>query len=196
MIAITEQRTKGSAVRGTLEFLRETHGDSAVAAALDPLTPEERTQIEEAELTDELSYTLLLRIWEASNAHLSDIDPDWIERSGAHSIRSSGVQLYGGIVRKASPHEFLSQRVSLFRLYYHPGDMQVVERGSSSAMLRLLGFDPITPLFCRRQTGGLREVVAMAGGTDIRCSHVRCALEGDAFCEWALQWTPGTEGGG
>jgi len=184
----TEQRAKGSTLRTSLEFVSEAHGPEAMERALQRLDPTDRSRVEEAELTSEVPFDLLRRSWESIDAELAAFDPDWIERAGAHSIRSAGVQLYGGIMKKSSPLEFLTQRVSLFRLYYQPGNMEVVDSGPTSAALRLVGFDPITPLFCRRQTGGLGEVIAMAGGTGIRCEHVRCALEGDAFCEWSLGW--------
>lgn len=193
MTGRTEQRTKGTTVLATLEFLRETGGPELVSDVLAALTLEERSRIDEVELTSEIPYPLIVKIWTAADEILAAKEPDWIERSGAQSILSSGVQLYGGIVRKSSPIEFLTQRVSLFRLYYHPGNMEVIDSSGTGAMLRLLGFDPLTPLFCRRQTGGLREVVAMAGGAEIQCAHVRCALEGDAFCEWSLRWQT-TEG--
>jgi hypothetical protein len=119
--------------------------------------------------------------------------PDWPERAGAQAIESYGVQLYGGILRKASPLEFVTQSVSLFRLYYHPGDMKVVEQEpvdekGGRVVLRLVGFAHDSPLFCRRQTGGLMCALALAGGEDPHVRHVRCTLEGDAFCEWELRW--------
>ena len=98
------------------------------------------------------------------------------------------MQLYSGILRKSTPTEFLTQSVSLFRLYYHPGDMQVVYDAPGAAALRLVRFDPETPLFCQRQTGGLRCALTLAGGLEPRTRHVRCSLEGDAFCEWELGW--------
>src|SRR5690606_39650866 len=111
------------------------------------------------------------------------------------SIESTGVQLYSGILRKRSPHEFLTQSVSLFQLYYSPGDMQVVEEEATRAVLRLSGFDSEDVLFCRRQTGGLRQALLQAGGESPRVKHVRCVHAGDAFCEWELTWTAeGREG--
>ena len=34
----------------------------------------------------------------------------------------------------------------------------------------------------------LTAALAIAGGDDPVVRHVRCALEGDAFCEWELRW--------
>jgi hypothetical protein len=69
--------------------------------------------------------------------------------------------------------------------------MEVVFAEPGAAVLRLVGFDAGTRLFCQRQTGGLRLALALAGGTAATARHVRCVTEGDAFCEWELAWQPG-----
>jgi hypothetical protein len=182
------QFAKGSTLRSTHEFVVGQFGDVALGRALDRLSLSEREQIARAVPTDEIPYPLLLAFWSAADAELSGDNPDWMERSGAHAIDSLGVQLYGGILRKTSPTEFLTQRVSLFRLYYQPGNMEVVEDTPGRAVLRLVGFDAADPLFCRRQTGGLVRSLEIAGGRDAAVAHCRCSLEGDAFCEWELTW--------
>jgi hypothetical protein len=179
---------KGSVIRSTLEFLRAEPGADVVARVMARLGAEERARIERADATVEMPYALVRELWEAADAELRERDPDWSERAGAFSIRSTGVQLYSGILRKSNPIEFLTQSVSLFRLYYRPGDMEVVYEAPGAAVLRLVGFDAGTTLFCRRQTGGLSCALTLAGGASPRVRHVRCAIEGDAFCEWELGW--------
>lgn len=183
------QQAKGSTLRATQEFLAESFGEAALAAVLERLAPAERERVRSAAPTEEVPYSLLLSLWRAAERVLGGEHPQWAERSGAHSIESLGVQLYGGILRKASPTEFLTQPVSLFRLYYQPGNMEVVEDAPGRAVLRLVGFDSRDPLFCRRQTGGLLRAVELAGGRDATAAHVRCTSEGDAFCEWLLEWS-------
>jgi hypothetical protein len=180
---------KGATLRATLDFVRGEAGEARLEAVLARLAPGMRRQVEEAPLTAEVPFTLLLALWTAADEVLRADHPDWIERSGARSIESSGQQLYGGILRKQSPEQFLTQSVSLFRLYYGPGDMQVVETEPGRAILRLVGFGNTSPLFCRRQTGGLGRALTIAGGHSAAVRHVRCALEGDAFCEWELRWS-------
>ena len=184
---------KGSTIRATLEFVARTAGEEGRHAVLARLSHADRASVESITPTDEASFALWLRLSEATNAVLGRDVPDWPERSGALAIESLGVRLYGGILRKASPLVFATQSVSLFRLYYHPGDMKVVETESvgergGRVVLRLVGFEHSSPLFCRRQTGGLAKAVEIAGGQRPRVRHVRCALEGDAFCEWDLRW--------
>jgi len=159
-----------------------------VERVLAQLSPEARVRCERVDPTAELPYSLVQDVWRAADRVLGGDDPVWMERAGAFSIRSTGVQLYSGILRKSNPIEFLTQSISLFRLYYHPGDMEVVSESPGAAVLRLVGFDPGTTLFCRRQTGGLRCALMLAGGAEPRARHVRCVLEGDAFCEWELSW--------
>jgi Haem-NO-binding len=185
---VTRAVAKGSVFHTTLDFVRAEKGEAMVVSVLQRLPAEHREQIKNITPTQEVPFEQALALWEAVDAEIGVEDPGWAERSGAYSIHSMGVQLYSGILRKSSPTEFLTQRISLFRLYYHPGDMEVVEQGEGHAVLRLVGFDNVGRFFCRRQTGGLSRALEVAGGQQPKTSHVRCAAEGDAFCEWELTW--------
>jgi hypothetical protein len=178
---------KGTTIRTTLDFLAAEGGSGLVDRVLADLSPETRDAIARVEPTGELPYSVLQSLWSAADDALG-ADPTWAERGGAFSIESLGMQLYRGILLKRSPAEFLTQSVSLFQLYYHPGDMTVVFEEPGHAVLRLVGFDAGTSVFCRRQTGGLRCAITLAGGAEPSTRHVRCVLEGDAFCEWELRW--------
>jgi hypothetical protein len=184
---------KGSTLRATLDWLAASAGPEVRDAVLARLDADDRRLVQAAAATEEYPFALWSRLSDATQAEVGGTRPDWPERAGAHAIESLGVQLYGGILRKASPLEFLTQSVSLFRLYYQPGDMKVVEvetagEGAARAVLRLVGFAHDSPWFCRRQTGGLERATTIAGGEQARVRHVRCALAGDAFCEWELRW--------
>jgi hypothetical protein len=191
---VDAQVAKGSTLRATLAFVEAVGGEASVARVLDALPARERRRVREAAPTDEFPFALWSRLSAATDEVIGTAVPDWPERAGAHAIESYGVQLYGGILRKATPLEFVTQSVSLFRLYYHPGDMRVVEQESigetgGRVVLRLVGFAHDSPLFCRRQSGGLMQALALAGGERPQVRHVRCVLDGDAFCEWELRWS-------
>ena len=191
--AAAEHVAKGSTLRATLAFTASVAGEGAVERILGALPAATRARVRDAAATDEVPFAVWRALSDATELALGATVPDWPERAGAWAIESTGLQLYGGILRKASPIEFLTQSVSLFRLYYQPGDMKVVEHEAvgergGRGVLRLVGFDHGSPIFCRRQTGGLRQAVALAGGERPRVRHVRCTLEGDAFCEWELRW--------
>jgi hypothetical protein len=184
---LTAPQAKGSTLRSTLRYVETEHGPAAAAAVLARLGGDARDRVESAPATGEVPVELLRALWDAVEAEIGRRDPGWPEKSGAYSIQSLGVQLYGGILRKKDPLEFLVQPVSLFRLYYQPGNMEVVEAEPGRAVLRLVGF-PGDPVFCRRQTGGLLRATELAGGINPAVRHVRCSVEGDAFCEWELHW--------
>jgi hypothetical protein len=189
MTAVAAPQAKGSTLRSTLRYVEAEYGAAAAEGVLEHLPAEERRRIETAGAMDEVPVELLRVLWEAVETAVGKRDPGWPEKSGAYSIQSMGVELYGGILRKRDPLEFLSQPVSLFRLYYQPGNMEVVEAEPGRAVLRLVGF-PGDRVFCRRQTGGLLRAVELAGGVRPSAHHVRCSEEGDAFCEWELHWEP------
>lgn len=179
---------KGAVIRATLDFVDREAGAPKLGAVLNALAPEQRDAVCAAMPTHEVPLRLVYELWHAVDTVLAPTDPSWVERAGAHSIESLGVQLYGGIVRKPTPADFLTQRISLFRLFYHAGEMDVVEQEPGRAVLRLVGFEEGDRLFCRRQTGGLQRALELAGGEQAAVRHVRCGLEGDAFCEWELEW--------
>jgi hypothetical protein len=179
---------KGSTLIATMDFVRQERGADVLESIMNRLDAADRSRILSSGPTNEVPFDLLLSLWQAVDDELKPADPDWVERAGGHSIEFTGVRLYGGILRKASPLEFLTQRVSLFRLYYHPGNMELVEEEEAYVVLRLVGFDQPHSLFCRRQTGGLRRALREAGGQEPDVSHVRCVSEGDAFCEWECRW--------
>ena len=171
-----------------MDFVKSEKGAEVLEAILNRLNDGDRTTITISSPTEEIPLDLLLTLWRAVDDELRDTDPQWVERAGGHSIEFTGVRLYSGILRKASPMEFLTQRISLFRLYYHPGNMELIEEHDGYAVTRLVGFDQADPLFCRRQTGGLCRALREAGGEEPETFHVRCVNEGDAFCEWELRW--------
>ena len=184
---------KGSTVQGTIEFLVHAAGPDAVRAALDALPPEQGARLARVSPRDEVPYADLVALWEAADALLASSRPDWLERQGAYAIEQLAPRLYGGLLRKGSPEEFLTQEVSLFQLYYRPGNMEVVDHGATHAVMRLVGFHPTDRFFCRRFTGAWHATIRLTGGVESRVHHVRCAIEGDAFCEWELQWRPAVQ---
>lgn len=180
---------RGSTVSSTLEFLRELTGKEGVAATLGAMAPGDRRLVSNVRDKDDVPYRALLALWRAADETLGESDPHWIERSGSWAIEQGGMRSYSGLIRKPSPIEFLTQQISLFHLYYRPGDMVVVEQGKGRAVVRLVDFQPSDTLFCRRLSGGWVAALRIAGGKDVSCVHSRCSLEHDLFCEWELRWS-------
>jgi hypothetical protein len=179
--------TRASTVRSTLEFLGQTTPE-VVGDVLAALPMADRKLVRSAGDTDEIPYRIALAVWRAADAVLREADAAWIERSGSWAIEQGGMRLYSGLIKKPSPQEFLTQQISLFHLYYRPGDMVAVDQGPKRAVMRLVGFEPGDTLFCRRLTGGWLAALRIAGGKDVTAAHDRCSLDGDAFCEWELRW--------
>ena len=184
---------RGSTIRATLDVVATIAGDEARDRVVAALPARARKRVRETTATDDVPFALWVRLADATQRVIGAAVPDWPELAGARDIESLGVELSAGILRKWTPLAFATQCVSLFGLSYHPGRMTVVETESigergGRVVLRLDGFAHESPLFCRRQTGGLAEAVAIAGGERPRARHVRCTLEGDAFCEWELRW--------
>lgn len=180
--------TRGSTLKSTLEFLGHALPSPDRDAVLARLSPDDRALIEGASVTDDVPYQVALNLWRSADQALAQIDPQWAEHAGAEAIRVLGMQLYGGLLLKPSPEDFLAQHISLFQRYYRPGDMKVGERAPGRATARLIGFEPGDSLFCRRLSGGWLAAITIAGGKEPVVNHARCVMEGDLFCEWEVRW--------
>lgn len=180
--------TRGSTLRSTLEYLDHALPAEEREAVLARLSAEDRALVETAAVTDDVPYQVALDLWRSADRAMAPRDPKWAEHAGAESIRVRGIQLYGGLLLKPSPEDFLAQHISLFQRYYRPGDMKVTERSAGRATARLIGFDPGDSLFCRRLSGGWLAAITIAGGREPVVDHARCVMEGDLFCEWEVRW--------
>jgi hypothetical protein len=179
---------KASVLHGTLAYLQQAGGEALVTAVLGDLEPQLAGRLAGLGAQGEVALPDLFALWEAADGRLRGDHPDWMERAGEFAIDRAGRHDYSGIVGKPSPEEFLNQRISLFQLFYRAGRMEIVRNEEGRAVLRLVDFGPSTPLFCARQTGGLRRTLELAQGGAPGVRHVRCEHEGDAFCEWELIW--------
>lgn len=180
--------TRASTLRSTMEYIERTLDASAREAILAALPAAERAVVEQAPEQEEVPYEVALHLWQSIDRTLGPKDAQWMERMGAYAIERAADHIGDVFLRRPSPLAFITQQVPLFRLYYRPGDMVVLDHGSGHATVRLVGFEPRDPLFCRRFTGGWTAALQITGGTDVAVRHLRCACEGDLFCEWALRW--------
>lgn len=178
---------RGSTVRATFDFLRQTYGQAMLDAILATMDRDASQLLSAARTTDFLPYDQVRALWRSADARLRGAHPLWMEEAGAFAIASLGQRLYGGLLRKSTPEEFLTQSTFVYQLYYSQGELQPVEIEPGRAVLRLVGFSGDS-LFCRRQTGGIASAIRIAGGNQVRVDHVRCTAEGDAYCEWEMLW--------
>ena len=180
--------TRGSTLHSTLEYLQHALSASAYDEVLARLTASDRRLLSSAAVTDDVPYSVALNLWRSADIALGPINPQWAEHAGAEAIRVRGLKLYGGLLQKPTPLEFVTGHISLFQRYYRPGDMRVTEKVAGRAITRLEGFEPGDRLFCRRLTGGWRAAIEIAGGHNAQVTHARCVMEGDLFCEWDIRW--------
>ena len=181
--------TRASTLRSTLEYLERELDIAARDAILARLPRADRAVLERAPAETEVPYDIALRLWRSIDVTLAPTDARWMERMGAFAIERAADRIGDVFLHRPSPLAFITQQVPLFRLYYQPGDMVVLDHGNDHAIVRLVGFEPQDALFCRRFTGGWTYALEVTGGRDVTIRHLRCACEGDLFCEWALRWT-------
>ena len=83
---------KGSTLVATMDFVRAEKGPAVLESIMARLGDDIRKKIEGASPTAEIPFDLLLTLWRAVDDEIRDVDPEWVERAGGHSIEFTGVR--------------------------------------------------------------------------------------------------------
>jgi hypothetical protein len=115
--------------------------------------------------------------------------PALAERIGTFAAYEAQPLLRRLVINLASPQVLVKKAAQLWSHYYSCGALVCEETGESSLRLTVSDFHDAHPLWCRRLTGYMRELLRRASGRQTRLSEVRCACQGAPCCEWTGDWS-------
>jgi len=107
---------------------------------------------------------------------------------GRYSAESGLNGIYKLFFKVAETGFILKRATQLFAAYYDTGTMSVVSSQEGLAVIRIVGFDQPSPLFCERVQGWCQRTTELAGHDHVTLSHPRCSAKGDTFCEYKGEW--------
>ncbi len=94
------------------------------------------------------------------------------------------------IVRRLPIRLILNRAASLWRKFYRPGDMTLVEAKEGKAVLELRGFPPEDPLLCPQFTAWFFNAGQNKGLKNFKVEETKCIHKGDDCCRWEATWNP------
>src|SRR5262249_11733787 len=115
--------------------------------------------------------------------------PALAERIGTFAAYEAQPLLRRLAINLASPPVLVKKAAQLWSNYYSCGSLVCEETGEQSLRLTISDFHDAHPLWCRRLTGYMRELLRRASGRQTRFSEVRCACQGALCCEWTGDWS-------
>lgn len=182
-------KVKGSALRSTLNYLREHFTGDQVRRVMDRLPAAQRETAEKPVLTS--SWYEADALYGLMHAMAAEVrgDPRELYRTLGRQSCDDGLNtVYRVFFKVGSPAFMLKFTIQVWSNYYSEGKMVLVEGGSRSAHLRLEGIHSTDEAMCERVTGWLERALELAGAGDIHMVHEPCSLKGGAACEWKAVW--------
>lgn len=182
---------KGSAVKSTVLYLKNSLGEEGYAKLLSSLPPE---------CVQEYSGGILQSTWYSFGGFVSLMEAAGkvLPPPPGHSLawelgRFSAEQgmntVYRAFFKVADIGFVMKRAVSVFASYYDSGTMEMLDVTDHSATLKITGFDQPCIPFCDRVQGWVERLLEMTGSKRIRIGHPICAARGGPCCEIRAEWS-------
>ena len=182
-------RVKGSALRSSMNFLRENFPPEAVDHVLDQLSEEKRGMLMHPIPSSEwFAADILYDLMQAMTTATHERPEKLFNRLGRQSCDDSLDTVYRVFVKMRSPAFLLKHVSQVWHNFYDEGQMILLSSTLKSAHLRLQEARIPNPAMCVRITGWMERAVDLSGGKESRIAHTQCVHHGGPFCEWQAEW--------
>lgn len=179
--------TKGTILRSLLKFIESDLTPTQHQAALDALTPDERSHAQRSSVlaSQKVPETLLNRLTVVAAAAKGEPLESFGRRAGEAEIREA-VGVYRVLTMVLTPTALLRKASTLWTTVHSHGTLSV-EEGDRSARLTLADF-PSEAAHCARLTGWFEGAGKLTNSKNARVVHDVCMTRGAKTCQWQLNW--------
>ncbi len=182
-------QVKGTAVLGTIRFIKETFGDEGLARVKAHLSSEDQQRMDDTILSSAwYPVSFLLALMRAANKEFGAQMPDIITQIGRASADYAHTTVYKLVFKVGSPQWIISKASVIFSSFYDVGQMVVTESGPGFANVEMRDFGEPAPEFCERIAGWIVRTFELSGAKDLRLPQVKCACKGDKVCRFEGTW--------
>lgn len=184
-----KSQVKGTAVLGTIRFIKETFGEEGLAQVKARLSPEDQQRMEDVVLASAwYPVSFLLALMRAAKQEFGAGMPDIITRIGRASADYAHTTVYKLVFKVGSPQWIISKASVIFSSFYDQGKMVVTESGAGFANVEIRDFGEPAPEFCERIAGWCVRTFELSGAKNIRLPQVKCVSKGDKVCRFEGTW--------
>ena len=123
-------QVKGTAVLGTIRFVRETFGEEGLAKVKSHLSPEDQQRMDDVVLSSAwYPVSFLLAVMRATRQEFGAGMPDIVAQMGRASADYAHTTVYKFVFKVGSPQWIISKASVIFSSFYDQGQMVVTEKG-------------------------------------------------------------------
>jgi len=183
-------QVKGTAVLGTIRFIKETFGDEGLSRVVGHLDEQDRTRMEAVVLASAwYPVSFLLALMKAAKKEFGDQMPEVVTNIGRASADYAHTTVYKLVFKVGSPQWIISKASTIFSSFYDQGQMVVTEKGPKFANVEMRDFGEPAPEFCERIAGWIVRTFELSGAKDVQLRHVTCVCKGAKVCRFEGTWT-------
>ena len=182
-------QVKGTAVLGTLRFVRETFGEEGLAKVKAHLSPEDLERMDNVVLSSAwYPVSFLLAVMRAAKQEFGAGMPDIVTQMGRSSADYAHTSVYKLVFKVGSPQWIISKASVIFSSFYDQGKMVVCESGAGFANVEVREFGEPAPEFCERIAGWIVRTFELSGAKNVQLRHVTCVCKGAKVCRFEGTW--------
>jgi hypothetical protein len=180
---------KGSAVTARLRFVRERHGEEALARLVGALSPHHRAALDARVLPQAwVPFELFVELGEAADRLFGRGDLALCYEMGRYAAEVNLPTLYRLFYRLGSPQFILRKAAQLWSVHYDSGKLAAFDEGKNGARLEIVDFERPHRAHCLSVLGWATRSIELSGGVVLGAEEERCRTRGDETCELALRW--------
>jgi len=178
---------RGQLLLARIDYLREAHGETAMAAVLARLTENERQDLAQVARDGWYHFGLLVSLDRAIAAVIAPGDPRIFERLGEASARHR-TEWLGPHVSLVSPHSFLSRVAEEHRRFHTFGRAAYRRLGFGAAELAFSEYPQLDESYCLSARGYIKGSVETLTGGAASVEERECQRRGDPACVFSIRW--------
>jgi hypothetical protein len=182
---------KGVQLKGTMSFLTERYGQPAVNKAIESLAPGDRAVLPAAFL-DSTWYGE--DVWRAvrrlTRMLTADAGPDFPRELGKHISQYTFAGVYRTLLVN-DPRKQAEKFSWVYDFFFRDAqrvETRVHENSACTITYYYKSGDKPTRATCAGTLGYSIRTLELAGASNVRGSHKKCAADGQDRCEFFLEW--------
>jgi hypothetical protein len=181
-------RVKGLTFADIQAFVRQEGGDAAWAKLKDSVTADDRAVVESVVAVGWYPLDVQLRVLGQVHKVLV-LEPMEAMRKYARFAAERHVsRVYRVLFLVLNPALMLEKSGEYWHRFYDNGEWKVHRDSPTKVRGDLVGFAQPDPNQCEFLNEYLISIFARIGAKDVKCTHPRCRVRGDAVCSYHLEW--------
>lgn len=178
---------KGAALKSSIKFLTEKFGAEKYAQILAAMPAEDQAVIRGALPHHWLPVNSMLSLMKAAARETGQDARTLAFELGRFSAEDGLTTIYKLFFKVGSPEFILGRVAKIWRNFYDAGEMSLHDSRAGHVTIRVSDFPMKDAIFCERIRGWMHQATILIGYQP-DTAHPRCTVNGDACCEFEINW--------